>query len=114
MTEDNKHHRRHHPHAPDAGSTGQDDCEPGTNDHDYEDCVVTLSGVVRCPKCHKCPPPLEYDFFTKVIDCSNETLSVELTNFMALPANLHKELVSIVDIGHAGWLMVFRKATIWP
>jgi len=100
----------------------KDDTQPGTpathDNHDmpcdehHTDCSIKLHGHIRCekPDCH---PPLEYVNRMISVSCGADDPSPQISAYQALPANLHAELVQIVDLGHNGWAIWFRIPSIY-
>ncbi len=100
----------------------KDDIQPGTpathDDHDipcdehHTDCSIKLYGHIRCERPHECPQ-LEYVNRMISVSCGADDPSPQISAHQALPANLHAELVQIVDLGDNGWAIWFRIPTIY-
>jgi len=78
----------------------QTDCPP----HHHR-CHATFHGTIDCPDQH-----LHRKTKTKMltVECGADDPKPKIAAFIAQPANVTAEVIQVLDLGHKGWLVIFR------
>lgn len=94
-----------HPHQHDGQDSHPhqhgDDCP----DH-FDRCHVQLTGYMDCPKPH-CE---DNHFVTTMltVGCATDNPAPQIAAHLAVAANAYDEVIEVLDLGHDGWLVIFK------
>ncbi len=81
---------------------------PGQHDSDcpehMERCVAQFTGYMDCPTHEEC----FYKTTMLTVGCGADDPKPQIQAHLNVPGNAYDEVIQVIDLGHDGWLVIFK------